>query len=685
MKATLVPSIAAGASLTLVAGLGLAVAPSASGNDNAPLATASGGYQYGNWAQAGSGFMVNPNDTLSQVYQLTSRSAFPDLDDTPGPIYAAGTFVRSNPTPINRVGQWNGTAWVPLTGDGAGIAPGVGQTLAQTSTGSAGFTLPGVFGLVLGGDDSLYAGGSFVASDDTLNNVAKWNGSDWVAMGNGLTAGASGTSGVNDIVQDMVMGNDFIGMDDTNYADDTVYAIGGFAGICANLACSSSTPARGIAQYSQADDTWYPMGNGTMSANSLIFAGAYIDDTLYVGGDFTTLGGASVTRIAQWRQSTGTWLPLGSGLNNGVFSMAVHPITKDLYVGGTFTAEVGGAANSLVGVAKWDYTDDTWYAVGTGMTSPNVDDISFSADGKTMWIGNWGTAPTIAGTPRNGLAMLTSDDFDDTTATSINGSWQFLRSVGRDGVSGPANANINQSSVRAVLAQPGGTVMAGGNFATAGPVSAGRVAIFTPGPEPSPFDPVFPAGAPTNVVATPEWNRVRVNWTPPANSGSYPISNYLVQASPGGAVCITSLRSTSLTECTYTNLKAGTNYTFTVQALNGAGWGDRSEASNTTTPQNLRITSSKRTKNTILFINRGSTITTRGDAPGFSAGTRIRPWIKIGDRDWEEQTSSTLRVNDRSAFSWQRKFNKSQNSQPISVRFSIDGNLSNTVRLGPIR
>ena len=643
--------IAAGSSAALIASLGLAVAPAASGVDSQNVLVGTAAYQYGNWSQPGAGFKAPTDDTLSQVYQLTWRSAFPDLDDTPGPIYAAGTFIESGSTTINRVGMWDDTTstWVPLPGDDTGIGFGVGQTLAQTNTGTAGFTLPGVFGLALGGDDSLYAGGAFVASDDTLNNVAKWNGSDWVRMGNGLTAGASGFSTVNQIVQDMVMGNDFIGMDDTNYSDDTVYAIGGFAGICSNLACSSSTAAASIAQYSQANDTWYRMGNGTISQTSglddLIFAGAYIDDTLYVGGNFTSLGGVQAKRIARWNESTGTWLSLGGGLANGVFSMAVHPITKDLYVGGTFTSTADDTGTPLIGVAKWDYTDDTWYTVGTGLANPNVDDISFSADGKTMWIGNWDNAPTVGGTTGNGVATLTSEDFDDTAATTINGAWEYLKSAGVIGVTGPASSQINQKSVRAALAMADGSVMFGGNFATAGPLSAGRVAIFTVGPEPSPYDPVYPAGVPTNVIATPGWNTVRIDWTPPTYTGSYPITNYLVQASPGGAVCITRLTDPKLNQCTYTSLTPGTQYTFKVQALNGAGWGERSAASNVASPYNLKITQYKRVKNKFLFIVGGSTVTVSGAAPGYANGTRVTPWVRWGNRGtWEEQRDSRLTV-----------------------------------------
>lgn len=641
-------------------------------------------YQYGNWAQPGSGFTTGSDDTTSQVYQLSWRGAFPDLDDTPGPIYAAGSFVKSGSTTINRVAQWDDTTstWVTLPGDDTGIDPGIATRVAS------GAPTPGVYGMVLGGDDSLYVGGQFGASDDSLNNVAQWNGTDWVRMGLGLD-----DTGGGGVVQDLVIGNDFIGGDDTNYADDTVYALGGFLGTCATLQCTSTgRTAAGVAQYSQADDTWYPMGNGTMTSGFGVtpqaYAGAYIDDTIYVGGSFNAIGGVTVANLAQWSAASGAWLPVGAGIlagsqYDGVFSMAIHPITKDLYVEGQFARPVGGTS-AMGGIVKWDYEDDTWYAVGTGLTGGNTDDISFSADGKTMWIGSWDTAPTVGGTTANGIASLTSEDFDDTTATTISGSWDYLKSAGVIGVTGPANGTINQRSVRAVLAQPSGTALLGGNFHTAGPISAGRVALFTPGPEPSPYDPVYPADPPTNVVATPGWNKVTVDWTAPKYTGSYPITNYLVQASPGGQVCITRLTDPKLNQCTYTSLTPGVNYTFRVQALNGAGWGDRSAASNVAAPYNLKITAYKRSKLN-FFLGGGSKATVSGQAAGYANGTRITPWLMWGNSGtWEEQKNSGLTASN-GRFSWERKFSKNKNGQTLSVKFSVGEDFSNTISMGPVR
>ena len=178
--------VASAAAVSMVVAGGIALTPSASGAPGVEAAKklTPRAYQYGNWAQVGAGFMTGPDDTTSQVYQLTWRGAFPDLDDTPGPIYAAGSFIKSGSNLMNRVARYDDTTatWVKLPGDDTGIAPGIG--LGGVLDGAP---TPGVYGMVLGGDDSLYVGGDFAASDTTLNNVGKWNGTDWVRMGWGVT------------------------------------------------------------------------------------------------------------------------------------------------------------------------------------------------------------------------------------------------------------------------------------------------------------------------------------------------------------------------------------------------------------------------------------------------------------------------------------------------------------------
>ena len=645
---------------------GIALTPSASGASGleAKKKPTPRSYQYGNWSAMGSGF----TDDSANVYQLLNKSQLPQLGAA-GTTYATGTFTKSGSTTVNRVAKFDGTNWVGL--DDTGIDPGV------VAGGGTNEFYPGAYGAVLSGDDSIFIGGSFSRSDDTLNNVARWNGSKWAAMGKGIYL--QSTTNPNQVIQDLVIGNDFIGGDDTTYSDDTIFALGYQLGICNTLACSAGqfTQSYGVLQYSQVDDTWLPLSPGGIgviqpSTTQRFFSGAYIDDTLYVGGDFAFTGRTGTEDIAQFRNSDDTWLPLGNGLNGVVYAMAVHPITKDLYVAGSFTQENFG--KTLTGIAKWDYTDDTWYSVGNLTAQLGIDDISFSPDGNTMYVAPNATSGAGAGT-FNYLLTLQGGNFT-AAATDVGGQFAYIKAAGVIGVT--------PGWIRSIVTNNDGSMMAGGNFTSAGGVSTRRVATFTPGAEPSPYDPVYPPGVPTDVVATGGWNTVTVEWKAPTYTGSYPITNYLVTSTPGNRVCITTLADAKLTQCTFTSLTPGTRYTFRVQGLNGGGWGDRSEFSNVATPQNLKITSHSR-KKLNFFLGGGSEVTAAGVAPGFAPGTKIVPWVKIGDRAWESSATSGLAVSSVERFSWKRKFNKKQNSTPISVRFEIGGNFSNTVVIGPVR
>ena len=654
------------ATLALAAATLVAVAPGAS---SAPEVSPRGSVD-GTWTQVGAGF--NVDDTLSQVFQLTSREQFPDLRSTAGPIYAAGTFVASGGATINRVAQDNGGGWTKLPGDDTGIAPGA----ARSETG--GLPTPGVYGLVLGGDDSLYAGGSFWGSDDTLNNVGKWNGSDWRPMGFGLKPGT-------DVVQDMVMGNDFIGMDDVNYADDTVYAVGGFAGPCASLDCTTTLrAAEGVAEYSRTDDTWYALGNGTLTGN--IYTGAYIDDTLYVGGQFSVLSGKAIKSVARWSNVDDTWLPLGGGLavTSTVYAMAVHPITKDLYIGGYGIEPFGYPANFSPGIVKWDYSDDTWAAVGSGFVNPDVDDIAFSQDGTTMWVAL--DSPTV--TPAGNVATLTNSDFANPSVGTITGTWNALTSGGVSGVGGPApSGGVNQTSARAVYAIGNDSAMFGGNFHTAGAITAGRVARWSPPVTPPPRPPRPPSvapGAPTSVTATAGVQSVNVTWTPPSYSGTQPITSYRATASPGGATC-----EVNALTCTFTELTVGTSYTFQVQAYNAAGWGDLSAPSNAVSPLapppppvpvTVSIDSAERT-----VSGRGTAVTASVSTTGVDAGTAVVPWTRIGRGEWTPNSVSTLVLGSDGSVQWKRKFGANRNRATISIKFEVSAVFSDVTSLRPVK
>jgi trimeric autotransporter adhesin len=187
------------------------------------------------------------------------------------------------------------------------------------------------------GSGNLYIGGEFTAVGDLpVNYIAKWNGTNWSALGTGL----QGTNGWANVYALMVSGSD-------------LYAAGRFT-------MAGGVAANNIAKWNGTN--WSALGSGIGGSNAsvaYVYALAMVESNLYVAGDFTMAGGGAANRIAKWNGSS--WSALGSGLNYFVGALAVSG--NDLYAGGGFT-KAGGIAAS--GIAKWDGSN--WSALGSGLS-----------------------------------------------------------------------------------------------------------------------------------------------------------------------------------------------------------------------------------------------------------------------------------------------------------------------------
>jgi len=157
-----------------------------------------------------------------------------------------------------------------------------------------------------------------------------------------------------------------------------------------------------------------------VSGNTVFFSGypncfAEYQGNLYVGGEFSRINGNKYCRTIAKLDSTGSWLPLGSGItsNGEVRSMAIY--NGDLYVGGGFYQIDSNIAATHI--ARWDGTQ--WHAIGPGIQgSSGVNDMTVfqnqlyvggvmtSASGvQTSGIGRWnGTTWDSLGTGLNGPA-----------------------------------------------------------------------------------------------------------------------------------------------------------------------------------------------------------------------------------------------------------------------------------------
>ncbi len=122
-------------------------------------------------------------------------------------------------------------------------------------------------------------------------------------------------------------------------------------------------------------------------------------------------------------------------------------------------------------------------------------------------------------------------------------------------------------------------------------------------------------------------------------------------ASPGGVACLVAVPDTS---CVVGDLTDGTNYTFTVRALNGAGWGVSSQASNPVTP-NKPVPPLDRTimvTGTRTSVDGRSGVTADGVTTGL-VGDIVRARVHLaGESDYVDGSQRT--VGDDGGFTWKR-------------------------------
>lgn len=198
--------------------------------------------------------------------------------------------------------------------------------------------------------------------------------------------------------------------------DGSVYATGNFtsAGGVANTAH--------IAKWN--GSAWVALGTGLGNDGNALAIG--LDGSVYVGGSFTTAGGGAANRIAKWNGSA--WSALGSGLNDTVSALAVGP-DGSIYVGGNFTTAGGISTNNT---AKWNPSTSAWSAMNGGL-------------GSALAVGPGGTVYSAAGT-------------------------QVYKWTGSQWAALGSGMNAS-SNVICLTILPNGSLLAGGDFTTAGGVT----------------------------------------------------------------------------------------------------------------------------------------------------------------------------------------------------------------------
>ncbi|MCC7163013.1 MAG: hypothetical protein IT331_11005, partial [Anaerolineae bacterium] len=285
--------------------------------------------------------LLNPDGTLNLAAHphgtIDLRGWNVTLDTARGPLFAPASGGANAP---NAIGDWS----------------------ALGDDGSSGGSLTDVVNAIAVSGTDLYVGGEFTDVNNggslltAADYIAKWDGTNWSALGNDGSSGGSLNAVVNALA---VSGTD-------------LYVGGRFTDV--NNGGSLLTAADYVAKWDGTN--WSALGNDGSSGGSLnnwVNALAVSGNNLYVGGEFTDVnnGGSLFTAadyVAKWDGTN--WSALGNdggSTPNGSLNFSINAIAvsgTDLYVGGGFT-DVNNGGSLLTAadyIAKWDGTN--WSALG---------------------------------------------------------------------------------------------------------------------------------------------------------------------------------------------------------------------------------------------------------------------------------------------------------------------------------
>ena len=326
-----------------------------------------------------SGIAIWDGDSLSPLGQGSSANV---LDVWSIAIHNDELYIGGVVVGAGGVRRWDGEQWATLGSDG-----GVGLNAVARS--------------LISWNGSLYATGAFTianyraaSTEVAASRVARWNGTQWSALG----AGLSNTGELMVIADDQLVVSGFFtsaggvaakqlarwdGQQWTALASDL--AIPSFPlAVTSMLSTPDGLLVAGQFPYAEAnpasgDPATVLHGIGLVSGGrwrpweSVAGDGFYgnvraiarYQGDLYVGGEFRTIGGEIFNGIARWNGER--WLQVGSGNGNGVNGnvYALLETPEGLQVGGGFgRVNMGGEEIIAGGIARWDGSQ--WHPVGVG-------------------------------------------------------------------------------------------------------------------------------------------------------------------------------------------------------------------------------------------------------------------------------------------------------------------------------
>lgn len=247
---------------------------------------------------------------LSSIWDLEVH------DDGSGEaLYIAGNYVTLNgQVGLDHIARWDGTTYTSVGGTIDGAVP---------------LIVLDVLSADLGDGPHLYAAGRFLSIGGVAaNNIARWNGSSWEALGAGLTRSSSFAQGFHMTV-----------FDDGN--GPALYVGGSFNRI------NNTEVANNVAKW---DGTaWSPLGDGLDGqVQEMIVFDDGTGPALYALGSFNNSGATPASRAAKWNGVS--WEAVATGVDGNIFGGIVYDIGEGpaLHMGGGFSTVDGHASNRVI-------------------------------------------------------------------------------------------------------------------------------------------------------------------------------------------------------------------------------------------------------------------------------------------------------------------------------------------------
>jgi heavy metal-binding protein len=202
-------------------------------------------------------------------------------------LVAGGQFQRAGGVPAGSIASWDGARWTAL---GAGLKRG---------------ELAGLVCALATRDGELFAGGEFGTAGDTVAyNVARWDGTRWHALGEGLRGGLERVNALAVQGSDVVAGGEFTQAGEV---------------IALRLAAWNGSAWRAL----------------DVATNETVRSLAAGPDLLVAGGAFSWAGGGKATGVV--RRGGKGWSSFGEGVSGGAFLspvLVVAPRAGEVYAGG---------------------------------------------------------------------------------------------------------------------------------------------------------------------------------------------------------------------------------------------------------------------------------------------------------------------------------------------------------------